>query len=80
VYVVGVDPDEQGNGLGRALTLAGLHRLRAQGLRQAMLYVEADNEPALAVYHRLGFTRYDVDVMFRRTAAGSPAGAAAPIG
>ena len=33
VYVVGVDPDEQGNGLGRALTLAGLHRLRAQGLR-----------------------------------------------
>ena len=80
VYVVGVDPDEQGNGLGRALTLAGLHRLRAQGLRQAMLYVEADNEPALAVYHRLGFTRYDVDVMFRRTAAGSPGGAAAPIG
>jgi mycothiol synthase len=66
VYVVGVDPEEQGNGLGRALTLAGLHRLRTQGLRQAMLYVEADNGPALAVYHRLGFTDFDVDVMFRR--------------
>jgi mycothiol synthase len=65
VYVVGVDPAAQGGGLGRALTLAGLHRLRALGLRQAMLYVEADNAPALAVYQRLGFTRWDVDVMFR---------------
>jgi mycothiol synthase len=66
VYVVGVDPAAQGGGLGRALTLAGLHRLRAQGLRRAMLYVEADNAPALAVYQRLGFTRWDVDVMFRK--------------
>jgi mycothiol synthase len=68
VYVVGVDPAAQGSGLGRALTLAGLHRLRALGLRQAMLYVEADNAPALAVYQRLGFARWDVDVMFRRSA------------
>jgi len=66
VYVVGVDPAAQGGGLGRALTLAGLHKLRAQRLRQAMLYVEADNAPALAVYQRLGFTRWDVDVMFRK--------------
>jgi mycothiol synthase len=33
-----------------------------------MLYVEADNAPALAVYQRLGFARWDVDVMFRRSA------------
>jgi mycothiol synthase len=71
VYVVGVDPAAQGSGLGRALTLAGLHRLRGLGLAQAMLYVEADNAPALAVYGRLGFTRWDVDVMFRRRAAPS---------
>ena len=29
-----------------------------------MLYVEADNSPAIAVYERLGFTHWDTDVMF----------------
>jgi mycothiol synthase len=67
VYVVGVDPSQQGRGLGRALTLAGLHRLRRQGLTQAMLYVEHDNAAAQAVYRALGFRHWDTDVMFYRT-------------
>jgi mycothiol synthase len=66
VHVVGVDPSAQGGGLGRALTLAGLRRLRDQGLRQIILYVEGDNVPALAVYEKLGFTRYAVDVQYAR--------------
>jgi mycothiol synthase len=64
VYVVGVDPHEQGHGLGRALTLWGLHHLRGLGLGVVMLYVEADNAPAIGVYQRLGFTHWDSDVMF----------------
>ncbi|MCP2166099.1 mycothiol synthase [Goodfellowiella coeruleoviolacea] len=64
VYVVGVDPDAQGGGLGTALTLAGLHHLREQGIRQVMLYVEADNAPAVHVYERMGFTLWDADVQY----------------
>jgi mycothiol synthase len=66
VYVVGVDPAEQGHGLGRALTLVGLRHLRSIGLPEAMLYVDADNTAAIRLYTELGFTRWDTDVMFRR--------------
>jgi mycothiol synthase len=66
VYVVGVDPSEQGSGLGRALTLAGLHYLRDRGADQVMLYVDEDNVPAIRMYEALGFTRATVDAMYRR--------------
>ncbi|MET0741206.1 MAG: mycothiol synthase [Candidatus Nanopelagicales bacterium] len=65
VYVVGVDPAEQGRGLGKALTLEGLAHLRALGLPEVMLYVDADNAAAIRVYSDLGFTHWDTDVMFR---------------
>jgi mycothiol synthase len=66
VYVVGVDPAEQGSGLGRALTLAGLHHLRDRGVAQAMLYADEDNVPAIRMYEALGFTRARIDAMYRR--------------
>jgi mycothiol synthase len=65
VYVVGVRPDAQGGGLGRALTAIGLRYLAAQGLPTAMLYVDADNTAAVTVYERLGFTTYETDLMYR---------------
>jgi mycothiol synthase len=64
VYVVGVDPDYQGQGLGRVATVLGLRHLRACGLQNATLYVDGDNAPAIATYHRLGFERSAVDVMY----------------
>ncbi|SFT61766.1 mycothiol synthase [Actinopolyspora lacussalsi subsp. righensis] len=66
VYVVGVDPNTQGSGLGRALTLAGLRYLRDVGCPRVLLYVEADNGPAVSVYRRLGFERWDVDAQLGR--------------
>ncbi|MCX4549280.1 mycothiol synthase [Streptomyces sp. NBC_01267] len=65
VYVVGIRPDAQGGGLGKALTATGLHHLASEGLPTAMLYVDADNPAALAVYERLGFVTHEVDLMYR---------------
>jgi mycothiol synthase len=70
VYVVGVDPAGQGGGLGRALTLAGLHYLFSRGLPEVMLYVDEDNTPAIRLYESLGFTHRGTDVMFSHPGAG----------
>jgi mycothiol synthase len=64
VYVVGVDPTEQGSGLGTSLTARGLRHLHDSGIRTVDLYVEGDNDPALAVYRRLGFTEHARDVLY----------------
>ena len=65
VYVIGVARDWRGTGLGKALLLAGLAHLRAQGLAEVMLYVDATNTAAIGLYESLGFSRWDVDVLFR---------------
>ena len=67
VYVVGVDPGQQGGGLGRALTLTGLAHLRRIGLAEVMLYVDEDNTAAVKMYTALGFGRWSTDVMYRRS-------------
>ncbi|MFD4157968.1 mycothiol synthase [Streptomyces hydrogenans] len=65
VYVVGILPDAQGGGLGKALTATGLRHLAAEGLPTAMLYVDADNTAAVRVYEGLGFRTHEVDLMYR---------------
>ncbi|WP_324278474.1 GNAT family N-acetyltransferase [Blastococcus brunescens] len=70
IYVLGIDPDAQGMRLGRALTDLGLAHLRERGLGQVLLYVEEDNEAAVRLYEGRGFTRFAVDVSWRRDPAG----------
>lgn len=55
VHTIGVDPDHQGRGIGRAL-LGGL--LAAADGIAAVTYLEVrtDNAPALALYRSTGFT------------------------
>ncbi|MFI7191540.1 mycothiol synthase [Nocardia nova] len=64
VYVVAIDPAAQGRGLGRVLTLAGLHYLRDRGLGAVILYTEADNTAAVHTYTRLGFETAHIDVAY----------------
>ena len=47
--------DARGQGLARKLCTTLLAQARAAGARTAYLQVEADNPPARAIYHRLGF-------------------------
>ena len=66
--MVGVAPAAQGRGLGKVLTLAGLHHLVGLGVDEVLLYVESDNAPAVALYSSVGFTHADADthVMYAR--------------
>ncbi|MDH3584091.1 MAG: GNAT family N-acetyltransferase [Phycisphaerae bacterium] len=54
VYL-GLAPAYRGRSLGRALTLAGLHRCARHGHRRVTLAVDEANEPAIQLYKQLGF-------------------------
>lgn len=74
IYVVGVDPDAQGTGLGAALTSAGLDHLASRDVATVVLYVDADNTAAVRTYDRQGFVRAATDVMLASDTGGSPTG------
>jgi ribosomal protein S18 acetylase RimI-like enzyme len=58
---VGTLPARQRKGLGHAVMLAALDRLRRWGSHQAMLVTRSDNVPAVALYRRVGFEPVEVD-------------------
>ncbi len=66
VYVLGIDPEAQGTGLGAALTAAGLEYLAGRGLAEVMLYAESDNDAAVRMYEKVGFRHHRTDVEFCR--------------
>ena len=62
IYVIGVDPDHQGGGLGRALVVDGLACLHdRRGATVGMLFVDRVNDAAVALYRSIGFTLARVD-------------------
>ena len=54
---IGLIPEQQGNGYGRLLLLASLHRLAKRGMMQVQLGVWATNFPAIHLYQTVGFQR-----------------------
>jgi mycothiol synthase len=69
IYVISVDPARHGEGWGRALTVAGLRWLAGQGLSVGMLYTDASNTTAVALYRSLGFTVDHIDRSYLRSAS-----------
>jgi mycothiol synthase len=65
IYVIAVDPDFTGLGLGKALTLAGLASIADRGVTHGMLFVDEDNTTAVGLYVKLGFETHRIDVAFR---------------
>ncbi len=61
IYVIAVNPDYQGRGLGRELLVAGLDYLGTRAVPTAMLYVDRDNVPARSLYKELGFSDDHLD-------------------
>ncbi|MET0839359.1 MAG: mycothiol synthase [Marmoricola sp.] len=70
VYVVAVNPKAAGRGLGTVLTIAGLEYLKGRGLDSVLLYVDGDNDPAIAVYNGQGFDVDRTEVQYRGTSTG----------
>ena len=73
IYVIAVDPDFAGQGLGRALTLAGLDSLSDREVAMGMLYVDSANVAAVGLYESLGFEVHHRDAAFV-TEVGSASG------
>ena len=69
IYVIAVDPDFQGLGLGNQLTLAGLASIAERGVTIGMLYVDGGNTAAVTMYEHLGFPVHRTDRAFTRDVA-----------
>ncbi|MBW2618019.1 MAG: GNAT family N-acetyltransferase [Deltaproteobacteria bacterium] len=55
VQMLGVDPDHRNRGIGLAVLIAGLARLKEKGIGQAILTVDGRNRAALSLYRSAGF-------------------------
>lgn len=73
VYVVCLADAARGRGLGGPVTLLGIGELLREGAQAVELYVEGDNDPAVATYRRLGFGVEHADVVYRGVLEGGPA-------
>jgi ribosomal protein S18 acetylase RimI-like enzyme len=67
IYMVAVDPDQQGRGIGTALTAFSLDRMREAGMKVAMVETGGDpgHGPARRTYERAGFSLFAVARYFK---------------
>ena len=66
IWMIGVDPEMRGLGLGRAMLLASVDYLSRQGAESVELDVYADNAPAVGLYEATGFRRRGEVVFYEK--------------
>jgi ribosomal protein S18 acetylase RimI-like enzyme len=68
IYMLAVDPDAQGNGVGGALTAFALERMRETGMVVAMVETGGDSghAPARRTYEGQGFRLFPVARYFKK--------------
>jgi mycothiol synthase len=66
IYMLGVDPDYRGRGLGRQLLLLGLSYLKSKGLRVVELTVDTENKVACALYESVGFKLWTSSLWYEK--------------
>ncbi|MEV8337020.1 mycothiol synthase [Leucobacter sp. NPDC077196] len=72
LYAVGVRPEYAGRGLGALLLEATLARMAQHEPARVSLYVDGDNERAVRMYERAGFTVDSRSRQWRKAPAASP--------
>jgi len=66
IYMLGVDPDHRGKGVGSAVLAAGLSLLRQRGVDIVQLTVDSDNGAALALYSAAGFEVWKTSLWYEK--------------
>lgn len=67
IYMLGVDPNHRGKGIGKEVLLVGLSYLRGKDLEIVELTVDSKNAPALALYQSAGFQVRARSLWYERT-------------
>jgi len=67
LFDIGIRPNYRGKGLGVWMLEEVLRRLAARGYKQASLLVAGENEKAMALYKKAGFTVKDEEIVFYKT-------------
>jgi mycothiol synthase len=66
IYMLGVDPDHQGKGVGKQVLLAGLSHLKSKGIRIVELTVDSENKAACALYRSMGFEAWKSSLWYEK--------------
>jgi mycothiol synthase len=67
IFMLGVDPDYRGKGIGKQALLAGLAHLRSKGIEAAELTVDSENAAACALYESVGFKISSASAWYEKT-------------